>query len=122
MKKRIVILTLLLMLTINGCDTKESITVNVKSSDNEITQTLNSNVLGVSALKKICNGLWYDTTTGVVYWWNGFLSNISEVSTPPTPYYSSNGLIYIYIPETNTMKEVRGGQYEQPKEIVNHEN
>ena len=110
MKKRIIVLTLLSMLTINGCNTKEAISLNVKSSDTEISQTLNNNALGVPALKKIGNGLWYDTTTGIVYWWNGFLSNISEVSTPPTPYYSPNGLIYRYIPETNTLEEIKIGE------------
>lgn len=108
MKKRILILTLLSMLTINGCDTEEVIAVNVNIDNTETSKPINNNVLGVQALKKIGNGLWYDTTTSIVYWWNGFLTNMgSAVSTPPTPYYSPNGLIYRYIPETNTLEEVR---------------
>ena len=108
MKKRIVILTLLLMLTINGCGTKEAISLNVKTSDTGITQTLNNNALGTLALKKIGNGLWYDTTTGIVYWWNGRLISVyKDIDSPPTPYYSSNGLIYRYIPGTNTLEEIK---------------
>ena len=110
MKKRIVILTLLLMLTINGCGNKEVIAINVNIDNTETSKPINNNVLGSSALKKIGNGLWYDTTTGVVYWWNGKLVSVyKDLDAPPTPYYSPNGLLYRYIPETNTLEEIKIG-------------
>lgn len=62
---------------------------------------------GIYNLSDVTNttGLYYDTITGIVYWWNGcFYSN---TSTTPTPYYSPNGLLYRYIPETNTFEEVK---------------
>lgn len=65
------------------------------------------NMIGVNALVElpIGEGLYYDYTTGIVYWWGGYMTN-SYCSTTPTPYYSPNGLLYRYIPETNMLEEI----------------
>ena len=120
MKKKCLCLSLLLAITLTGCIEKEVVTVNTNSSDN-VSQTINTNIIGVSALIKIGNGLYYDSATGIVYWWNGRM-HYSQADTTPTPYYSSNGFLYEYIPETNTLQEIRSDIYERPKEIVEYEN
>ena len=51
------------------------------------------------------NGLYYDSFTGIVYWWNGYLDN--DASTTPTPYYAANGLPYRYNVETYTLEEIK---------------
>lgn len=63
--------------------------------------------IGKYTLTEIGNGLWYDTTTRIVYWWNGFLSSCLNVSTTPSPYYAPNGLPYRYNPETKTFEEIK---------------
>ena len=73
----------------------------------ENSEALNSNVLGIDALVKIGNGLYYDSTTGIVYWWNGVDYNYSHAATTPSPYYAPNGLPYRYNPETNTLVEIK---------------
>lgn len=60
--------------------------------------------IGFGSLTNIGGGLWYDHTTGVVYWWNGSYSGQGAIS--PTPYYSSNGLPYRYDSQTNTLEEI----------------
>ena len=61
---------------------------------------------GVDMLQKLDGGLYYDQTTGIVYFWNGVFS-IANNSTTPTPYYSENGKLYRYDPVSNTMEEVK---------------
>ena len=61
---------------------------------------------GATRLQSLGNGLYYDQTTGIVYWWNGVLTIGSQTSTTPTPYYSENGKLYRYNPVDNTMEEV----------------
>lgn len=65
------------------------------------------NMIGINALIGIPIGerLYYDYTTGIVYWWNGTIE--ASWSTTPTPYYSPNGLLYRYIPETNMLEEIK---------------
>lgn len=67
------------------------------------------NMIGTNALIElpVGEGLYYDYTTGIVYWWNGVLDNVHVANnTTPTPYYSPNGLLYRYIPETNSLEEI----------------
>ena len=119
MKFKSLILSLALIITLSGCGEKEVVTVNIESN-NDVSQGI-SMVLGKSAMIKLGNGLYYDSVTGIVYWWNGNMYKL-QADTTPTPYYSSNGLLYRYIPETNTLQEVRSDMYERPKEIVDREN
>ena len=96
-----------LILCLTGCGQKEVVAVNVQTeNDGGISQAINNKILGESAMIKIGNELWYDSTTGIVYWWNGYIYS-ANCATTPTPYYSSNGLLYRYIPETNTLEEVK---------------
>lgn len=77
----------------------------VKSNE-EISPSISSDyILGIDNFNKISNGLYYDSATKIVYLWNGqFYSSNFGIS--PTPYYSPNGLLYRYIPETNTLEEI----------------
>ena len=61
---------------------------------------------GVDRLQKLDGGLYYDQTTGIVYFWNGFFSITKNSATTPTPYYSGNGKLYRYDPVSNTMEEI----------------
>lgn len=107
MKKFITITTacLIAALTLTGCSEKKSVNVNVGNDS-----SISGNVLGKSALREIGDGLWYDTTTRIVYWWNGNLGtsfvNKYQSDTTPSPYYAPNGLPYRYNPETNTFEEI----------------
>ena len=60
---------------------------------------------GEDNMIELGNDLWYDSVTGIVYWWNGNLSR-SESATAPTPYYAPNGLPYRYNPEKQTFEEI----------------
>lgn len=103
----LIIITVAITIMLSGCGRKEVIAVNVQTeNDGGISQAINNNILGETAMIEIGNGLWYDSTTGIVYWWNGQM-NYLQADTTPTPYYSSNGLLYRYIPETNTLEEVK---------------
>ncbi len=98
------LMCLSMALTLTGCNENKLVSVNVES-DSSISGT----AFGISALREIGNGLWYDTTTRIVYWWNGSLSAgglRSSCNTTPTPYYAPNGLPYRYNPETNTFEEI----------------
>lgn len=89
-------------LTFTGCSTTKRntpISINVENNT-----SINGNTFGRSALIEIGNGLWYDTTTRIVYWWNGVLNYDS--STTPSPYYAPNGYPYRYNSETNTFEEI----------------
>lgn len=111
MKNKTYILVLLLssLVAFNlvGCS-NDSIVVNVSNSEE-----LNSNqniAFGRDNLINIGDCLWYDSTTRIVYWWNGYL-HIGDYSTTPTPYYAPNGLPYMYNPETNTFEEIDLNKY-----------
>lgn len=107
MKKLIVIILCYLMtLTLVACSEQTTITVNAENKDN-----LSGNVFGRSALVEIGDYLWCDSTTRIVYWWNGRIGG--NVATTPTPYYAPNGLPYRYNPETNTFEEIDRQYYEQ---------
>ena len=95
----ILIASLLLFCTLTGCGS-ETIVVNVEDQKN-----ISGSNFGIDALIDIGDGLYYDSTTRIVYLWNGCL-NLSYYSTTPTPYYAPNGLPYKYNPETNTFEEI----------------
>ena len=104
MKKRnkiiltLLLTTLLFSSAVPGCSS-ETITINV-----EKTEELHNTILGQDALIRIGNGLYYDTTTRIVYLWNGY--TYSEYASTPCPYYAPNGLPYKYNPGTNTLEEI----------------
>lgn len=100
-KVLIVMLSLCLTTFMAGCNSNTPININVENSS-----SLNGTIIGTDALIKIGSDLWYDSTTRIVYWWNGVLNQDSRYSTTPTPYYAPNGLPYRYNPETNTFEEI----------------
>lgn len=108
MKKRIIafVVCLSIFFTFSGCSDNKSVNVNVEKDS-----TISNNVFGKSALIEIGDGLWYDTTTRIVYWWNRRLGETSweryYSDTTPSPYYAPNGLPYRYNPETNTFEEIQ---------------
>ena len=84
---------------LSGCG--ESASVNVNVSENS---ELSGNTFGVSNLIEIGGCLYYDSTTRIVYWWNGCI--LYDVATTPTPYYAPNGKPYRYNLKTNTFEEI----------------
>ena len=94
----ILIAALLLFCSLTGCGSE--VVVNVENTEN-----INGNNFGKYALVGIGNGLYYDSTTRIVYWWNGHMS-VVDYSISPSPYYAPNGLPYRYNPETNTFEEI----------------
>lgn len=105
MKKVIatILLCLVAVLLLTGCT--ESNPVNVNVEDNT---TITGTAFGKSALIEIGDGLWYDTTTRIIYWWNGYFDFPNrDFATTPSPYYAPNGLPYRYNPETNTFEEIQ---------------
>ena len=63
MKKIIVgIIIMTMICTLTGCDTETVVNVNVEGGSE-----LNNTVLGENALMNIGNGLYYDSTTRIVY-------------------------------------------------------
>ena len=104
MKNKILILVLLFSLTtigLIGCGEEKIIYTNVEDDEK-----LNSANIGKDAMIEIGSGLYYDSSTRIVYWWNGYLSLACDNSTVPSPYYAPNGLPYRYNPETNTFEEI----------------
>lgn len=102
MKIKILIGILSLCLTISmvGCGDKTIYSNMENSSD------LSDTAIGSGALIEIGSNLWYDSTTRIVYWWNGHISSGCYGATAPTPYYAPNGLPYRYNPESNTFEEI----------------
>ncbi len=99
MKKRLFGIFAGVLLTFSLCSCGTT-TVNVNVENQE---ELNNTILGKTALIEIGNGLYYDSSTRNVYWWNGVLDG-SYGSIAPTAYYAPNGLPYRYNPETNTFE------------------
>lgn len=100
MNKRLItaLIFCVVILSLTGCG-DETITINVENNE-----TLNNNIIGSDALVKIGDYLYYDSTTNIVYFWNGIL--YGQYATAPSPYYAPNGLPYKYNPETNTLEEI----------------
>ena len=103
MKKLLITLIILIfMFSLVGCG-HETIVLNI---DN--TEEMHNNIAGRNALINIGSGLYYDSTTRIVYWWNG--SFTANYATTPTAYYAPNGLPYKYNPETSTLEEIQIGE------------
>lgn len=101
MKKLLsIILCCLLVVSLVGCGARETVSVNVDNSEG-----LTNTAFGRSALVEIGDYLYYDSTTRIVYWWNGALMGY-RADTTPSPYYAPNGLPYRYNPGTNTFEEI----------------
>ena len=109
MKNRLFMIAMAVMIAVagllSGCSSSEPelVPVNVNATDQTNTTR---QVLGKEALIELGSGLWYDSVTGIIYWWNGIISTYSYSATVPTPYYAPNGLPYRYNPETNTFEEI----------------
>ena len=101
MKKRITLLLIsgLTAISLVGCTS--STQMNVKTDNGAVNKEF-----GTARLQSLGSGLYYDQTTGIVYFWNGVLG-LQKNSITPTPYYSENGKLYRYDPVSNTMEEVR---------------
>lgn len=96
-----IILCLVIICSLVGCGAERPVVaVNVENDS-----SLSGKVFGVDALVEIGNYLYYDSTTRIVYWWNGRLGAYNHAATP-SPYYAPNGLPYLYNPETNTFEEI----------------
>lgn len=96
----ILIIAILLSCSLIGCEKQTTVVVNVEDKE-----TIHNSVFGIDALIEIGNKLWYDSTTRIVYFWNGCLRSV-DCSTTPSPYYAPNGKPYKYNPETNTFYEI----------------
>lgn len=105
MKKLLsIILCCTIVLSLVGCGASSDVYVNTENTGN-----LTILDFGESAMREIGNGLFYDSTTRIVYWWNGTLAWI-DFATTPSPYYAPNGLPYRYNPETYTFEEIHHGE------------
>ena len=101
MKKFVsVILICVIMFSLIACGEERIIAVNVENPE-----TMQNGIIGKDAMIEIGSGLYYDSNTRIVYWWNGEL-NIAYCATTPSPYYAPNGFPYRYNPETNTLEEI----------------
>ena len=102
-KRKLLILStsLLFCCSLAGCG-ENTVFVNVEDKED-----IHNTTLGKDSLIEIGNGLYYDSTTRIVYWWNGVIEFGSNCSTTPSPYYAPNGLPYKYNPETNTFEEIK---------------
>lgn len=103
MKKLLLLLIIcVLIASLVGCGEAKTISVNVENKDD-----LSGGVFGIKSLIEIGDGLWYDSSTRIVYWWNGYLW-YSYSSTTPTAYFAPNGIPYRYNPSTDTFEEIKG--------------
>ncbi len=82
-----------------GCSRSEALQVNVANSEDLANYTF-----GVSNLRRVGDGIWYDSSTRIVYFWNGTLYGYPSIA--PSPYYAPNGRPYRYDPATNTFEEI----------------
>lgn len=96
----LILLTVLLCCSFTGCGSgSNEVIVNVENEE-----SIYSTTFGKNAMVYIGNKLYYDSTTRIVYWWNGKL--VANNATTPSPYYAPNGLPYKYNPSTNTFEEI----------------
>lgn len=87
MKKLLTIALCSLMLT--GCHSEH--VINTKT--------------GIGSLIMIDDYLYYDSSTLIVYWWNGDWL-WKNGATTPTAYYAPNGLPYKWNPQTKELEEI----------------
>lgn len=99
MKKIIALLGVIMVIGFAGCSSDKPLKFDVYNSDN-----LTDSTFGIYSLVEIGNYLYYDSTTLIVYWWNGYITNQDSIT--PSPYYAPNGLPYKYEPVTNTLMEI----------------
>ena len=101
--KRLVIIMSMIVICLTGCSAKET-TLNIKHDSSDVS----TEKIGIKSLKEIGGYLYYDITTGIVYWWNGSIV-VADTSTTPSAYYAPNGLPYKYNSTTNTLEEINNG-------------
>jgi hypothetical protein len=94
-----IVLICAVIVGLTGCAGDTHISVNAENADR-----LSGGKFGKSALVEIGDGLYYDSTTRIVYWWNCRWNATNAIA--PSPYYAPNGLPYRYNPETNTFEEI----------------
>lgn len=99
-RKNILIVLAAGALLLTGCEKSEPIYANVSEKSE-----LSGNTFGASNLIEIGNFLYYDSTTRIVYFWNGEYM-CRDFSIAPSPYYAPNGKPYRYNPETNTFEQI----------------
>lgn len=101
MKKLLsIVICCVIVFSLVGCGAERPvIAVNVENNS-----SLSGQVFGKEAMIEIGSGLWYDSATRIVYWWNGIIR--TDYAITPSPYYAPNGLPYLYNPETNTFEEI----------------
>lgn len=106
MKRLIITISMIVICfyCITGCGSKEA-SLNVKQ-ESSINST---GKIGIKNLKEIGGNLYYDVTTGIVYWWNGEVHGSS--ATTPSVYYAPNGLPYKYNFTNNTLEEINKGAF-----------
>ena len=66
-------------------------------------ETVGNNLIGLSGLKEIGDGLYYDTHTGIIYWWGGEKKGSNEM---PSVYYSKNGKLCRYMAGLSSVEEI----------------
>ena len=99
LKKNLLILcvTVVTLFSFSGCSCSQPVQANVSNSEN-----INGTSFGKDVLTEIGNGLYYDSTTRIVYLMFYKTGGYGYMS----PYYAPNGLPYKYNPETNTFEEI----------------
>lgn len=100
-KLSLLLVVCVIIVSLIGCGESQTISVNAENKEG-----LYGGIFGVKSLIEIGGGLWYDSSTRIVYWWNGY-SIESSYDTTPTPYYAPNGMPYRYNPRTNTFEEIK---------------
>lgn len=97
MKKIVMLIVCVFMVCcLTGCDTEDPShheTLNISLSNNQ-------NI----CLQRIKDTIYYDTRTGIVYFWNGY--NYYNASSMPSPYYAPNGLPYKWDPIAEKLEEI----------------
>lgn len=98
MKKIVMLIVCVFMICwLTGCDRDRDPsyheTFNVSLSNNQ-------NI----CLPRIKDTIYYDTRTGIVYFWNG--CNYYNASSMPSPYYAPNGLPYKWDPIAEKLEEI----------------
>jgi hypothetical protein len=104
-----IIASIFVLTTLSGCSNDNTILVNVENSEELSNVTFGSgNLILIPSTSIYSSCIYYDSSTRIVYWWNGTFS--LDYATTPTPYYAPNGLPYRYNPETNTFEEINNIQ------------
>ena len=104
MKRQLLLMLIVgcLMFTFIGCGKKEDILVNVENQE-----SLHNTTIGVDSWVEIGDGLFYDSTTRIVW----FRAHLGSYNVDYEPYIAPNGLPYKYNPDTNTLEEINITEY-----------